>query len=282
MTGEVVWALDVDADLETVDALLVGPGSRGLLGDGDVLEDGDLLGISEEQGRATVWLARRRDDLPLSGRWREVPVDGWHERWRASVTPVRLGRFVVTPPWRATPGPGGADQADEVVVEPAQAFGTGHHETTARCAAALESLDLAGRSVLDVGTGSGILAVIAVRLGASPVLGCDVDPVAVAAARQTAAVNGADVEVIEGSLDALGDLVADVVVANLDTATVVRLAPDLVAHCRDRLVVSGVSNERSAEAVTALAAGGARNVVASPGREWALVTAQVGASGVRP
>lgn len=234
-----------------------------------------LLGVAEEDGRAVAYLPERVDGLPVDGEWAVVPDRDWAAGWRRGLTPVTVGAVTVVPPWLAADDgpPGGPVQ---VRIHPGQAFGTGHHETTAGCLAALQELDLRGRSVLDVGTGSGVLAIAAARLGAERVVAVDVDPVAVAAARDNVAANGVGdrVTVAEAAFGTGGgDGPADVVVANLDTATVVSLADALVAGLArgGTLVVSGVSVERAAEAESALAAAGLP-VLARPGREWAVLT----------
>jgi ribosomal protein L11 methyltransferase len=233
------------------------------------LESAGLLGMVEEQGRTTLHFSERVDGLPLDGAWEEIPDTDWHAAWRASVEPVTVGHLTIAPPWLGAPGP------DVLVVEPAQAFGTGHHETTTGCLAALMELDLAGRSLLDVGTGTGVLAIAAARLGASDVVACDTDPLAVAATIENAALNEVVVTVLEGSVDAVEDRTFDVVVANLDTATLSGLAGELVARLAPRgwLVASGVSVERQHEAVAAFDEAGLP-VLARAGREWVVLSAR--------
>jgi len=228
-----------------------------------------LLGISEEEGRATLWFTTRVGDLPLAGRWEPVDDRGWQVAWREGLEPVVVGAVTITPPWR--------DPAGDLVVtvDPGQAFGTGHHETTTGCLAALQELPLTGRALLDVGTGSGVLAIAAALLGAAPVVAIDTDPQAAAAARSNAAANGAAVEVLDGSVEVVDGRTFDVVVANLDTNTIVRLAPALVAAtaASGSLIVSGVSVDRLDEAAEALRAAGV-DARPRPGREWAVLVAQ--------
>ena len=254
-----VWALHTEVDTDTVNLHLAR------------LETVGLLGISEVDGRATVYLSRRDDSLPLPGRWEALPERDWNAEWRRSIAPVTVGAITVVPPWLATGAP------EELVVEPAQAFGTGHHETTTGCLAALQELDLRGCAVLDVGSGTGVLAIAAARLGAQRVVAVDVDPLAVAATADNAARNGVAVTVREGSLDAAGDGPYDVVVANLDTATLTRLADALAAVTGPggALVASGVSNPRRAEAETALRRAGFA-ITGREGAEWTLLTGRRG------
>lgn len=143
---------------------------------------------------------------------------GWEDAWRRFHRPVRIGRLWVGPPWEE-PAPG----ALAVVIDPGQAFGTGAHPTTRLCLELL--LDVEPGSLVDLGCGSGVLAVAAARLGFAPVTGLDADEAAVAAARANVAANGVDVEVVRA--DALaGPLpAASVAVANIELAAVGALAP---------------------------------------------------------
>jgi ribosomal protein L11 methyltransferase len=229
----------------------------------EALESAGLLGLAEEAGRTDAYFPERADGLPLAGTWAEVHDEDWSQTWRAGLEPVTVGAIRIASPWLAREG--------DIVIEPGQAFGTGHHETTTACIAALQELDLDDRSVLDVGTGSGVLAICARRLGARTVLAVDTDPEAVAAARANAAANATAVEVRLGS-PTVAPGSYDVVVANLDTATVCRLARELAVRLAagGTLVVSGVSVERAREAEQALADQGlvCRTRL---GREWALL-----------
>jgi ribosomal protein L11 methyltransferase len=249
------WALRTALDLEAVNV------------HEPALRAAGLLGMAEEEGTATAYFPQPVEGLPLAGEWREVPDRDWLAVWREGLEPVTVGGLTVTPPW-IDAGP------DAIVIEPGQAFGTGHHETTTGCLAALQELDLRGRCVLDVGTGSGILAIAAGRLGARRVIAVDVESEAVDAARANAERNGVEVDVRAGSLDAVPEA-ADVVVANLDTGTVAALAPGLAQRVAGggTLVVSGVSVERQGEAVAALEATGLHPVT-RPGREWVVLVAR--------
>lgn len=248
------WALVVEATLEEANVHL------------DRLQQAGLLGAVEQQGRTWLYFPRRVGELPIDGTWEPVPDIDWSQAWRERLEPVTVGAVTVAPPWLAEP-----DEAT-VVIEPAQAFGTGHHETTAGCLAALQELDLAGRRVLDAGTGSGILAIAAARLGAAEVVGCDVDPVAVDAARANAAVNGVDVRLLEGDIAVVGNRSFDVVVANLDTSALTWAASDLVRRLAagGTLIAAGVSLEHRDEAVRALADAGLATID-RPGAEWVVL-----------
>jgi ribosomal protein L11 methyltransferase len=157
-----------------------------------------------------------------------------------------------------------------LVIDPGQAFGTGHHATTVLCLQALDGLELAGASVADIGCGTGVLAIAAARMGAAPVVAVDLDPGAVAVAHDNVRRNGVDVAVGRGSVEVLGP--TDVVVANLVTDTLVELAESLLAVTRDTLVVSGVAAERTQRVVSALEDAGGHIRSAAERDGWVALT----------
>jgi ribosomal protein L11 methyltransferase len=228
-------------------------------------------------GASGVW--ERDDDVvgcfetptaavPPGGRWDEEPERDWLEEWKAGLEPVRVGDLVIAPSWHSQ-----QSEPSTVVIDPGMAFGTGHHPTTRMCLAALQAAGVTGRSVLDVGTGSGILAVAAATLGAAPVVAVDTDPDAVTVARDNARANRVEVDVRLGSLETLHPReVFDVVVANLTTAELARLAQRLVAVTRIVLVTSGIATDRVEEARTALSAANVRIVEDQAEEGWATLT----------
>jgi ribosomal protein L11 methyltransferase len=150
-----------------------------------------------------------------------VPVrPGWDEQWKRFHTPVVVGPLWVGPPWEQPPA-----ELTPVVIDPGRAFGTGGHATTRLCLELLVELEHA--SVLDIGCGSGVLAIAAAKLGFAPVLALDWDPAAVEATRRNASQNG--VEVRAGQVDVLNEPlpIAEIALANIDLATLNALAPVL-------------------------------------------------------
>jgi ribosomal protein L11 methyltransferase len=247
------WLLHLDADLDEVNRHWA------------VLTAAGMTGAAEVGGRATVYFADRVDTLALSGRWEYLADRDWNARWRAGLTPVQAGRWTVTPSWLATGAP------DELVIDPGQAFGTGHHETTTACMGALDGIPVRGLALLDVGTGTGVLAIAAALAGAT-VTAVDTDTLAVEAATANAARNGADVSVAHGSVDLVRGRIFDVVVANLDSAALAALARPLhdVLAPHGTLIAGGVGNERCDEVRVALEGAGL-DVVATPGDAWTLL-----------
>jgi ribosomal protein L11 methyltransferase len=184
----------------------------------------------------------------------DVDDEAWAERSQAALTAIRVGRVVVTPPWdtasAAMLARGTLGQPDSliVVIEPSMGFGTGHHESTRLCLAALQRLPLAGRSVLDVGTGSGVLAIAAALLGAARAVGIDEDRDALASAAANVALNGLPAgraEMRHGNLLAQALPVADVVLGNLTGALLRRAAATLIAAVAPTgsLIVSGFTED---------------------------------------
>jgi ribosomal protein L11 methyltransferase len=204
-----------------------------------------------EQARVTAAIARYLESLGERGAVTTAavaPVD-WTAVYRAHHRPVAVGeRFLIAPPWDVPPAPG----REILVIEPGMAFGTGQHETTRGCLEAIESVVASTRvaSALDVGTGSGILALALARLGVARVVGIDVDPAVLPLARANLAANRAPhVALAVGTAAAVRGRF-DLVVANLLAGTVVAEAAALMraVETGGRLVLSGIL-ERQAPAV---------------------------------
>jgi ribosomal protein L11 methyltransferase len=171
-------------------------------------------------------------------RFREVEGRDWLAEWKKGWRPVEVGRFVVAPPWSEVDERGGRLV---IRVEPGMAFGTGTHETTRLCLAAIEK-HFSGESFLDVGTGTGVLAIAAAKLQTSArVEACDTDPVAVSVAEENARLNGVGgrVEFRVGTVDER-TASADMVCANLTADAILPLLPALLGATCGRLVLSGI------------------------------------------
>ncbi len=195
---------------------------------------------------------------------RTVQEEDWANAWKAFFKPMRVGkRFVVTPPWE-TPDLGPADIP--LIVDPGMAFGTGSHPTTQLCLAALEEFVKTNSAVADIGTGSGILAIAAAKLGASTVIANDIEPNAVAIAAENARVNGVTVQ----TQLALPEGNFDVVVANILADVIIGLADALFVRVRPggTLIVSGIIDTREADVRQALEAVGLSSLDTRRQTDW--------------
>lgn len=202
-------------------------------------------------------------------RLRSIEDEDWLESWKAGFVPLRVGAFLVLPSWsEADPG-----ELIPLVLDPGMAFGTGTHPTTQQCLGALSTAPLARSRVLDVGTGSGILAVAAAKRGAREVVAVDTDPLAVSAARDAAARNGVAVDVRLGSAaDVAGAF--EVVVANIVGPVLQRIAPDLRARLATggMLVAAGIVADAEAPTREAFARAGLREVERDQQGDWIRLT----------
>jgi ribosomal protein L11 methyltransferase len=198
-----------------------------------------------------------------------VPDEDWARRSQENLAPVTVGRITVFPDARSRPSrtsgrrepverrissPG----AIEIVIIPSMGFGTGHHATTRLCLAALQAIPLTNHTVLDVGTGSGVLAIAAERLGAAQAVGIDFDPDAIQSARENLDLNP-DVTRVRfetAELSAIPLPLVDVVTANLTGALLIRSAPALLAAVRPggTLILSGVMAHERDQVAAAFAA----------------------------
>ena len=241
----------------------------------------------------TAALAARRDGLErdlwhlhafhgdlvgeLATQW--VAEEDWANAWKQFYTVLHVGeRLVIKPRWQDyDPAPG------EIVIalDPGMAFGTGTHPTTQLCLEALDRLPIQGKKVLDVGTGSGILAIAAALLGAAQVDALDTDPVAVAAARDNVAQAGlADaITVSERTLPLAEPSPAyDIVVANITAQTLITLAPHLraVIAPHGRLLACGIIDAKAEEALAAFDKAGLALQHRREAGDWVLLEMEVG------
>jgi len=179
-----------------------------------------------------------------------IPEQDWGENWKKYFKPVPIGsKFVVFPPWERVRLKKGRIPIE---ITPGMAFGTGTHATTQLCIEALERRVKKNRgAVLDVGTGSGILAIVAAKLGAQEVLGIDIDQVAVEVARENAERNGVKgrVRIRKGGVGRIQKKF-DLVLANVDFKGLKRLRKPLLRHLNDKgfLILSGILREEEDKA----------------------------------
>ena len=197
---------------------------------------------------------------------REVPDRDWLAEWKKAWQPVEVGRFVIAPPWSEI-----KDAPAQIVIriEPGMAFGTGTHETTRLCLKAIEKY-FRGGSFLDVGTGTGILAIAAAKISpGARVEACDTDAAAVEIARENARLNGVDCQ-IEFRAGSVAEQTpsADLVCANLTAPVIVELLPSLLAATCGRLVLSGILAEQNEFVQSSLLEWGAGSFEIDQDGEW--------------
>jgi ribosomal protein L11 methyltransferase len=202
-----------------------------------------------------------------SARWQVEEPRDWIAEARSRIEPLCVGsQFFLVPEWRNDPTPPGRFRIE---VNPGLAFGTGGHESTQLCLEALEREIEPGAIVLDVGTGSGILARAAQLLGADRAIACDIDPVAVELARQMFS--------FVGTADAIRACSFDLAVANISPETIVALAPDLIRVLRPEgvAIVSGFEASEVEMVEAALSVAGAETKSTGAKRNWrALVVSR--------
>ena len=245
------YALDIEVEREAREAVEYALMEAGALG----TETGEVnmgrLRVSayfdqlpnRERVRTELTEALRIYQLPSSSvramSVREVADEDWLGEWKKSWQPVEVGeRFIIAPPWAEVP-----DEHGRIVIriEPGMAFGTGTHETTRLCLAAIEKY-FAGGSFLDAGTGTGILAIAAARLfPRAQVEACDTDAEAIAIARENARLNGvAERIAFRTGTVGVATASADVVCANLTADVIVPMLPSLLSVTCGRLILSGI------------------------------------------
>jgi ribosomal protein L11 methyltransferase len=175
----------------------------------------------------------------------DVEDEGWAEKSQAELTAIEVGGMIVAPPWDLPQGDAAASGRMLIVIEPSMGFGTGHHQTTRLCLRALQDVGVRGKRVLDLGTGSGVLAIAAAKLGAAAVLGVDDDPDAVDAARKNVALNDVAVRIERADIKTSDAESADIVVANLTGALLVRFAEGVMRHAAPGglLILSGFTED---------------------------------------
>ncbi len=220
--------------------------------------------------RQTLAAAQVLYTLALSG----VQQEDWENAWKQHYHALEVGEWlVVVPSWEEYRG-----ARIQLRLDPGMAFGTGTHETTFLCLEALDEQVRSGVRVLDIGTGSGILAVAALLLGADSALGVDIDPMAVRTANENALRNG-----VEGQFQAVcGDLAAaaegtyDIITANIVADAILRLAPQVPALLAPEglFVASGILTERAAEVAAALAGMGFGQVETREKNGWVALLAR--------
>jgi ribosomal protein L11 methyltransferase len=190
--------------------------------------------IKNELALIQILIEKSGDRQQLSFDYTVLPDVDWNESWKKGFTSLDVGeRFAVLPPWERPSG-----GRIPLIIDPGMAFGTGHHETTRSCLVLMERYAgmVKAERFLDLGTGTGLLAMAALALGFRSVVGVDTDPLAIEASRRNIALNKAEkVELIYGGIDRCEDDY-DMIAANLISGTLIQLAGEIAS----RLVPSGI------------------------------------------
>ncbi|MCK6503321.1 50S ribosomal protein L11 methyltransferase [Myxococcota bacterium] len=227
-----------------------------------------LRGWWPGEGFAAGWGELERAIARAAGaapRWVPVRDEDWAETWRAAFQRVEISAEVaVAPPWLAREG--------DLVIDPGMAFGTGEHPTTRACLRWTDRLAQAGGSCLDVGTGSGVVALLAARRGMAA-RGIDIDADAVAASRENAARNGVVADFDDTPLQRVPGRF-DLVVANIFAEVLVRLAPDLARRTGRWLVLAGILADRADAVLAAMGAQGLVLQAREDEGEWVALVLQ--------
>lgn len=205
----------------------------------------------------------------------EVKEEDWANNWKKYYKPTKIGNnIIIKPIWEEYE----ANEGEMVVeLDPGMAFGTGTHETTRMCAAALEKYIDGGTEVFDVGTGSGILAIIASMMGAKHVVGVDLDPVAVDSAKENVEFNKlSNIDILEGNLLDVVEGKADIVVANIIAEIICILTDDVkkVLNTGGLFITSGIIHDRKQMVIDKLEASGFEVLEANVDGEWNCIVAK--------
>lgn len=199
----------------------------------------------------------------------EVSDENWAERSQASITAVRVGTITVAPPWDMP-----TDGSTVIVIQPSMGFGTAHHESTRLCLRLLQEIDVNGMSVLDVGTGSGVLAIAARKHGAGMVVAADYDPDAIQSAYENLELNSVEEIALMlldlGAPEALGVRRFDLIFANLTGGMLQRFAAELASRLASggSIITSGVTAEEEAPVLEAFRDAGLVAASRRQEKEW--------------
>lgn len=202
-----------------------------------------------------------------------VDDEDWAENWKKQYKPFRLGRhMVVKPGWETFD----AQPGDKIIeIDPGMAFGTGTHETTSLCLEVLDEMVQGGERMLDIGTGSGILAIAALKLGAASAEGVDIDPMCVRTAGENAARNGVEdrLTVLVGDLSDKATGVYDIITANIVASAILSLAPHIPALLAPGglFVSSGIIDTRKEEVLAGLREAGLDPFEVREKRGWVCI-----------
>ncbi len=262
--------VDRCANRDAVMAALFSAGSQGVHEDGDAL----VTHFPPDFNTDTVVTSVRDADSSAQVSVTDIPAVDWSE-WRASVEPHQVGDLVVTPPWRAAE----FDAATTIVIDPAMAFGTGEHPTTRGMLRLMQRCIRAGDSVADLGAGSAVLSIAAVKLGADRVAAIEIDDGAEGSALENISVNGVQgaIRYLVGDATVLLALVAPVrvILANIVSSVLIELLPTMAAALKadGAALLSGILVEEREIITGAIERAGLRMAAEDVEGDWLTILA---------
>lgn len=213
-------------------------------------------------------------DLQFSYSQEEIKKQNWNKEWEKNFTPVIVENLCCI---RASFHPAPIPPLMDVIIEPKMSFGTGHHQTTWLMARALFSLNLKEKSVLDVGCGTGVLAIIAKKLGSQLVTGIDIDEWSIENSRENRKANGFDktmIDFYQGTVGSLHDEMYDVILANINRNILIKEMDKYVAHLNKggEILFSGFFESDCKDLISAAEKAGLKNTGKETRNEWAMLT----------
>jgi ribosomal protein L11 methyltransferase len=245
-----------DTFLDTLVLRLTGQGCLGVIEKENALiayfpESADIQAVVRELDIVKALIEKSGNTDAVTIAVSRIPDQDWNESWKKGFTPLDVGRrFTILPPWEKR-----REGRINLIIDPGMAFGTGHHETTRSCLVLMDKYAGYGAKerFLDLGTGTGLLAIAASKLGFRNVIAVDTDPLSIEAARKNIELNRvAGIELFEGSIADVNG-VFDIIAANIISGVLVRLAPD-IASCLSPAgiaILSGILAEQADEVIAA-------------------------------
>ncbi|WP_271629623.1 50S ribosomal protein L11 methyltransferase [Caldicellulosiruptor sp. DIB 104C] len=228
-----------------------------------------IFNIEERLKDASQYLNIGEGEIDIS----EVDEKDWANEWKKYYKPVEIGNIVIVPSWENYP-----NTKDKTVIklDPGMAFGTGTHESTMLCLEAIQRYVKAGFDVIDIGTGSGILAIAAKKLGANRVLAVDIDDVAVKVARENAALNNVEIEIRQNDLVFGIEEKFDIAIANIIADIIIKLANDIKNVLKEDglFISSGIIEERLDDVLKSFKENSLEVVEIKKLNNWCLVVAR--------
>lgn len=231
-------------------------------------ESADICLINREFSIIKSLFEKAGHKLELTVDYITIPEEDWNESWKRNLQPIDIGdRFTVVPPWRER-----RKNRINLVIDPAMAFGTGHHATTKSCLELMERYGNQSRKerFLDLGTGTGILAIAAIHLGYQRVVAVDTDPRAVDAAQKNAVRNQVKgIETLRGTLENLNETY-DFITANIISGILVLIAPALAARLNPGgiAILSGILMGQELEVMEAISQAGLQLIEQYRDEKW--------------